>query len=84
MTGHAEVAQVTFDPEIISYKELLGIFFAIHDPTTLSRQGADVGAQYRQEYFARNPSQPYCQAVVAPKAAKFKRNFLPKLESASV
>lgn len=131
MTGHAEVVQVTFDPGAISYKELLEIFFAIHDPTTLNRQGADVGAQYRsaifyhdeeqrtiamrliqeldaqgiwkhpivtqveklekfypaedyhQEYFARNPSQPYCQAVVAPKVAKFRRNFLPKLKSAS-
>lgn len=128
MTGHAEVIQVTFDPKTISYKELLEIFFAIHDPTTLNRQGADIGTQYRsaifyhddeqkaialqliqeldaqkiwdhpivtqveklekfypaeayhQEYFARNPSQPYCQAVIAPKVAKFRKNFLPKLK----
>lgn len=124
MTGHAEVAQITFDPEIISYQDLLQVFFAIHDPTSLNRQGADVGTQYRstifyhndeqkkiaeqvikdlnaqkiwdktivtalekldkfylaedyhQEYFARNPSQPYCQAVVAPKVAKFRSHFL--------
>ena len=124
MTGHAEVVQITFDPDRISYRELLHIFFAIHDPTTLNRQGADVGTQYRsaifyhdeeqkttagqviqeldsqeiwdgpivttlekieqfylaenyhQEYFVRNPNQPYCQAVVAPKVAKFRKQFL--------
>ncbi|MFZ5903042.1 MAG: peptide-methionine (S)-S-oxide reductase MsrA [Chloroflexota bacterium] len=123
-TGHAEVVQVTFDPKIVSYRDLLNVFFAIHDPTTLNRQGADVGTQYRsavfyhndeqkrtaeqligelnaqgiwerpivtevtrfdrfymaedyhQEYFAKNPYQPYCQAVVAPKVAKFRKHFL--------
>ena len=127
-TGHAEVVQVTFDPSIISYEDLLNIFFAIHDPTTLNRQGADVGTQYRseifthdedqqataekkieelnkaglwnapivtqispisnfsfaedyhQEYFANNPNQPYCQAVVAPKVAKFRKQFIDKLK----
>ena len=126
-TGHAEVVRVTFDPAVVSFKELLEVFFVIHDPTTLNHQGNDAGTQYRsaifyhtpqqkvdagevvarldaaklwngpivtelapattfymaegyhQEYFARNPYQPYCQAVVAPKVAKFRRHFLDKL-----
>ena len=128
-TGHAEVVQVTFDPDVISYRELLEIFFTIHDPTTENRQGADVGPQYRsiilhhddaqrltaekvmveveqeglyedrlvtelepletfypaeayhQHYFERNPDQPYCQAVVAPKVAKFRKRFAEKLRA---
>lgn len=127
-TGHAEVVQVTFDPAVINYREILEIFFTIHDPTTLNRQGADVGTQYRsaifyhnddqkmvaeslieelnaqkiwdspivtqvapldnfymaedyhQEYFARNPYQPYCMAVVAPKVSKFRKHFLEMLK----
>jgi peptide-methionine (S)-S-oxide reductase len=127
-TGHAEVVQVTFDPQVVSFRDILGVFFAIHDPTTLNRQGADVGTQYRsaifthsteqkaaadevitelnaaglwprpivtqvapfeafypaedyhQEYFARNPTQGYCQAVVAPKVAKFRKQFLERLK----
>ena len=127
-TGHAEVVQVTFDPSIVSYKELLEVFFVIHDPTTRDRQGNDVGTQYRsaifyhsadqkrvaeqtireldaqkvfdapivtqlqpaetfypaenyhQEYFQRNSSQPYCQFVVAPKLAKFRRKFLDRVK----
>ena len=119
-TGHAEVVQVRFNPELVSYRDILNVFFAIHDPTTLNRQGADVGLQYRsaifyrdqeqqaiaegliqelnaqhiwgkpivtevtqfdkfypaedyhKDYFAKNPYQPYCQAVVAPKVAKFR------------
>ena len=126
-TGHAEVARLTFDPKLVSYRDLLDVFFVIHDPTTLNRQGNDVGTQYRsaifyhspeqkqaaeeairrladegvyenrivtevtpasafyvaedyhQEYFANNPNQPYCMAVVAPKVAKFRRKFLDKL-----
>lgn len=129
-TGHAEVVQVTFDPSVITYRDLLGAFFAIHDPTTLDRQGADVGTQYRsaifwhdeaqkraaeetiaeltarkiwndpivtrvepferffsaedyhRDYFANHPDQPYCQAVVAPKVAKFRKQFLGRLKKA--
>ncbi len=128
-TGHAEVVQVTFDPAAVSYRELLEVFFAIHDPTTLNRQGHDVGTQYRsaifyhspeqkaiaedviaaltkeqvfdrpivtevtpagpfyvaedyhQEYFAHNPSQPYCTSVVSPKVAKFRKLFAAKVKS---
>jgi peptide-methionine (S)-S-oxide reductase len=127
-TGHAEVVRVTFDPAVVSFEELLEVFFVIHDPTTLNRQGNDVGTQYRsaifyhtpqqkaaaeaviarlaaarlwsgkivteiapasafhmaeryhQEYYSRNPYQPYCQAVVAPKVAKFRKHFLEKLK----
>lgn len=125
-TGHAEVVQVTFDPAVISFRDLLNVFFTIHDPTTLNRQGADVGTQYRsaifyhseeqkataetaikeaqsmwndpivteiapidhfyaaedyhQEYFANNPNQGYCQVVVAPKVAKFRKQYLDMLK----
>jgi peptide-methionine (S)-S-oxide reductase len=127
-TGHAEVIQVHFDPNVVSYRDLLNVFFAIHDPTTLNRQGADVGTQYRsaifyhdeeqkktaedlikdlnaqkiwdrpivtevtkldkfymaedyhQEYFARNPYQPYCMAVVSPKVSKFRKHFIEMLK----
>ena len=127
-TGHAEVVQVTFDPSLISFKEILEVFFSIHNPTTLNRQGADVGTQYRsaifyhspeqkkvaeqviseieaagiwdlpivteltpfsefypaedyhQEYFSKNPYQPYCQVFIAPKVAKFRKKHLERLK----
>src|SRR5690606_13176885 len=114
-TGHAEVVQITFDPDVISYGEILDVFFTIHDPTTLNRQGADIGTQYRsvifyhseeqrriavekmkaiepfeafcpaeayhQEYYARNPNAGYCQFVIKPKVAKFRKEFMNRLKT---
>jgi peptide-methionine (S)-S-oxide reductase len=56
-TGHAEVIQLTFDPALVSFKEILEVFFTIHDPTTLNRQGADVGTQYRSAIYYHSPEQ---------------------------
>ena len=128
-TGHAEVVQLTFDPSIISYRQILEIFFTLHDPTQVNRQGNDVGTQYRtsifyhddeqqqvalelidelendavfedpivtevapldtfysaedyhDDYFNRNPENPYCQAVISPKLAKFRKTFADLLRS---
>jgi peptide-methionine (S)-S-oxide reductase len=128
-TGHAEVVQVTFDPEAVSFREILEVFFTIHDPTTLNRQGADVGPQYRsaifyhdeeqrrvaeeliseleaegvwdhpivtevtpferfyiaedyhQKYYRNNAYQPYCQVVITPKVAKFRKQYLARLKA---
>src|SRR2546423_9671598 len=69
-TGHAEVVQVTFDPEVISFREILEVFFTIHDPTTLNRQGADVGTQYRSAIFFNSPEQEKAaNEVIAETAA---------------
>ena len=128
VTGHAEAVQLTFDPAMISYKDILNVFFTVHDPTTLNRQGNDVGTSYRsavfyhsdeqkaiaqevirkltaqklwsdpivtevtkfdkfyiaedyhQEYFANNADQPYCRVVVAPKVAKFRKQYFDRLK----
>ena len=127
-TGHAEVAQIKFDPSVLTFADLLRVFFTVHDPTQLNRQGNDIGTSYRsaifyhseeqrrtveqviaeitaeqiydkpivtevkpfdkfwpaedyhQEYFANNPTQPYCAAVVAPKVAKFRQKFASRLK----
>jgi peptide-methionine (S)-S-oxide reductase len=127
-TGHVEVVRVTFDPEVTSYREILDVFFALHDPTSKDRQGDDKGPQYRsvifchsneqretaeqtireldasgmwktpivtevrpaaafyeaedyhQEYFLKNPEQPYCAYVIAPKVAKFHEKFAGKVK----
>lgn len=127
-TGHAEVVQITFDPDIVSRDTILRAFFTIHDPTTLNRQGNDIGEQYRsiafytnaeqkaaieksiqdtaashewngtivtqvvpltkfykaenyhQEYFKLHGSAPYCQLVIAPKVAKFRKLFHDQLK----
>lgn len=126
-TGHAEVVQLTYDPGAISFREILEIFFTIHNPTTLNRQGADVGTQYRsaifyhdeeqkevaedvieevqqawddpivtevtpfetfypaeayhQDYYKNHPNQGYCQVVIRPKLAKFRKTFSEKRKS---
>ena len=131
-TGHAEAVQIVFDPTIVSLVEILRIFFTVHDPTTLNRQGADFGTQYRsavfysndeqkaaaqkvigelqdaklwahpfvtelsplsafylaeeyhQDYFRKNPTAGYCRAVVAPKVAKFRKQFSGRLKATAV
>lgn len=62
-TGHAEAVQITFDPHILSYQTLLDVFWKLHDPTTLNRQGADVGTQYRSVIFYHSDEQKNCRRV---------------------
>jgi peptide-methionine (S)-S-oxide reductase len=129
-TGHAEVTEITFDPAVVSLRELLKIFFTLHDPTTKDRQGNDVGTQYRsvifyrdatqkavaeeviaeisvsnvwdgkvvtelqpfkafyraedyhQDYYRKNPLQPYCLFVIRPKVAKLRKSYLQMLKAA--
>ncbi|HUK22399.1 MAG TPA: peptide-methionine (S)-S-oxide reductase MsrA [Gemmatimonadales bacterium] len=69
-TGHAEVVQVTFDPDVITYADLLHVFFTVHDPTTLNRQGADVGTQYRSAIYYHTPEQ---KAVAEQVIAELRR-----------
>ena len=65
-TGHAEVVQITFDPQVVTFRDLLHVFFTIHDPTTLNRQGGDVGTQYRSAIFYHGPEQKAeAQRVIA-------------------
>jgi peptide-methionine (S)-S-oxide reductase len=68
-TGHAEVVRVTFDPAVLSYRDLLGVFFAIHDPTTRDRQGSDVGTQYRSAIFHHSPEQKQAAEEVIARLA---------------
>jgi peptide-methionine (S)-S-oxide reductase len=69
-TGHAEAVQITFDPATISYEDILRIFFSVHDPTTLNRQGHDVGSQYRSVIFAHSPAQKAAAANVIAEITK--------------
>ncbi|MEH6537663.1 MAG: peptide-methionine (S)-S-oxide reductase MsrA [Psychroserpens sp.] len=71
LTGHAEVVQVTFDPDVISYEDLLVIFMTSHDPTTLNRQGADVGTHYRSVIFYHNHAQKDIAEVVVKEMAPY-------------
>lgn len=74
LTGHAEVIQITFDPNIISYQEILLIFMTTHDPTTLNRQGADVGTQYRSIIFYHNKKQQEIAEAVLKEISKYYEN----------
>jgi peptide-methionine (S)-S-oxide reductase len=83
-TGHAEVVRVTFDDAVVSYREILEIFFTIHDPTTLNRQGADVGTQYRSVIFYHSPEQQEtARHVIAEMAIVWDAPIVTELAAAS-
>ena len=85
-TGHAEVVQLTFDPDAVSFEDLLGVFFTIHDPTTLNRQGNDVGTQYRSAIFFHSPEQERVAREVVARLEKEKlwgRRIVTEIEPAS-
>jgi peptide-methionine (S)-S-oxide reductase len=85
-SGHAEVVRVTFDPDLLAYEDLLGVFFSIHDPTTLNRQGNDVGTQYRSAIFFHGPDQERKARALAKKLADdkvFSRPIVTEIAPAS-
>lgn len=83
-TGHAEVVQVTFDNDVVSFEQLLDVFFTIHDPTTLNRQGADVGTQYRSAVFYHSPAQQAsAQAKIAEYAPLWEKPIVTEITPAS-
>ncbi len=82
-TGHAEVVRIEFDPSVITYRQILEVFFTIHDPTTLNRQGADVGTQYRSVIFFHSPEQQrVAQDVIAEVAQAWSSKVVTQLEPA--
>lgn len=81
-TGHVEAIQIEFNPSVISYKQLLEVFFALHDPTTLNRQGNDVGTQYASKIFYHNSEQEHTAMIVLDQLkSKYQDQIMTKLEA---